>query len=169
MELRHLSPAFCLWHRWRKSRNWAIYFGGGVYVYMVQIHTYWSCTARRHLGGQLLFLLFGFIGLGQGRNRRSQLCCYKYVLWAEVVAHTHHHRKRSWGGPIRPENHVKTPNPEGVHHHIGNIWELQLTRALHWGLFGGKLSLLAWPNSMMCQETNPALNGGFNGKIIYKW
>ena len=30
MELRHLSPAFCLWHRWRKSRNWAIYFETGV-------------------------------------------------------------------------------------------------------------------------------------------
>ena len=68
MELRHLSPAFCLWHRWRKSRNWAIYFGGGVYVYMVQIHTYWSCTARRHLGGQLLFLLFGFIGLARPKS-----------------------------------------------------------------------------------------------------
>ena len=93
----------------------------------------------------------------------TSMCCGP-KLW-----HIHHHRKRSWGGPIPPENHVKTPNPEGVHHHIGNIWELQLTRALHWGLFGGKLSLLAWPNSMMCQETNPALNGGFNGKIIYKW
>ena len=30
MELHHLSPAFCLWHRWRKSRNWAIYFETGV-------------------------------------------------------------------------------------------------------------------------------------------
>ena len=31
MELRHLSPAFCLWHRWRNSINWAIYSGGGIY------------------------------------------------------------------------------------------------------------------------------------------
>ena len=27
-ELRHASPAFCLWHRWRNSRNWATYFWG---------------------------------------------------------------------------------------------------------------------------------------------
>ena len=25
-ELSHLSPAFCIWHRWRNSRFWAIYF-----------------------------------------------------------------------------------------------------------------------------------------------
>ena len=27
-ELRHVSPALCLWHRWRNSRNWATYFWG---------------------------------------------------------------------------------------------------------------------------------------------
>ena len=25
-KLSHLSPAFCIWHRWRNSRFWAIYF-----------------------------------------------------------------------------------------------------------------------------------------------
>ena len=40
VELSHLSPAFCLWHRWRNSRIWAIYSQPRVYMCVTSIYIY---------------------------------------------------------------------------------------------------------------------------------